>query len=131
MLNQEFVMEINKALRELFWKDVPGIHRDKIKNMDPVCCDDSIVVTYQKKDGLVMTIYDKPIDENFINEEIRKCKAGGDGPEAAMVYVARTIAADVMSKSIEAVKGYEELLSLGKEISLEKEQDDFEKEEER
>lgn len=129
MLDQELIMEINKSLRELFWKDVPGSNREIIKNLDPVCCDDSIVVTYQKKDGSVMTIYDKPIDENFINEEIRKCKAGGDGPEAARAYVARTIAADVMSKSIEAIKGYEELLSLGKEISLEKEQDDLDREE--
>lgn len=129
MLDQKLIMEINKSLRELFWKDVPGSNREIIKNLDPVCCDDSIIVTYQKKDGSVMTIYDKPLNEARITEELRLCRAGGDGLDAANQYVARTLAQEVLTKSLSAVRGYEELLTLGKEISLEKEQDDLEREE--
>lgn len=115
MLDQKLIMEINKSLRELFWKDVPGSNREIIKNLDPVCCDDSIIVTYQKKDGSVMTVYDKPLNEARITEELRLCRAGGDGPDAANQYVARTLAQEVLTKSLSAVRGYEELLTLGKD----------------
>ena len=129
MFDQKLIMEINKALWNEFADTNEKLSNSSVLNsLDPVCDDDRIKVTWRPQGEPPVLIYEKIMDDDTIKAGIQFQRNMGHDQTEAMEIIARLFALETIQKSIQALKGYAELQSVGKEFSsLQEEKEDLEK----